>query len=104
MKRQRKARVEQEQKMAEKELKRKLRRPKFDEGSDENIPYEFTSDMYTKPLDTKGILAEQVVTPQGNYTLLNPKGGDAWSIGALEDMRVPLYKSTAIPRQKDVVL
>lgn len=104
MKRQRKARVEQEQKIAEKELKRKLRRPKFDKGSDENIPYEFTSDMYTKPLDTKGILAEQVVTPQGNYTLLNPKGGDAWSIGALEDMRVPLYRSTAIPRQKDVVL
>jgi len=43
MKRQRKARVEQEQKIAEKELKRKLRRPKFDKGDDN--PYSYVGNL-----------------------------------------------------------
>lgn len=43
MKRQRKARIEQEQKIAEKELKRKLRRPKFDKGDDN--PYSYVGNL-----------------------------------------------------------
>ena len=77
----------------------------FDGGGKEDEPdYMFDSTMYTHPEDTAGLLAEQVVTPNGNYPVLNPKGGEAWTIEALKDLGVPLYTKTSIPKQKDVEL